>query len=195
MKIYTKSGDDGTTGLVGNKRVWKNHLRIEAYGTIDELNAFVGQAILIIHDISNRNLLKRVQHELFDLGAELASEDPDKSKTKLITQDSIAALEKQIDRLDSNLEPLNTFILPGGTLAATALHVCRTVCRRAERLVVTLNNDTDGESPRPIILQYLNRLSDVFFVMARWENRQSDFEDVRWQSAEKRCGEACVGSA
>ena len=178
MKIYTKTGDGGETGLFGGPRVAKNHPRVEAYGDVDELNAVlgvvrsegVGQAV--------DELLGAIQNELFDLGAELASPDPDRSGTRRITAAQVAALEAAIDRHEVGLPPLKAFILPGGTLSAAFLHLARTVCRRAERRVVALAHN---EPVSAEIIIYLNRLSDLLFVLARYVNLVAGHNDVEWQ--------------
>jgi cob(I)alamin adenosyltransferase len=176
MKIYTKTGDDGTTGLFGGKRVSKDDLRIEAYGTVDELNSFVGG--LADHDGDNE-LLTSVQHRLFTIGSSLAA-DPDK---QLITPDilpaDIEALEAAMDQMNEGLPELRHFVLPGGHPAVSAAHVCRTVCRRAERRCISLNR----ESPLDLlIVQYLNRLSDYFFVLSRHLAHSHGADEVKWYS-------------
>jgi cob(I)alamin adenosyltransferase len=181
MKIYTKTGDDGETGLFGGPRVRKDHVRIECYGTVDELNAVVG--VIRTHAVAPEldALLVRIQNELFDLGALLASPEPEKFGIVGPGDKQIAALEQAIDRYEADLEPLRQFILPGGTPAAAQLHFARTVCRRAERLLVTLSA---VETIAPGALIYLNRLSDLLFVLARWANRQTGVGDVPWQKSE-----------
>lgn len=180
--IYTKTGDDGTTGLVRGPRRSKHDLRVEAYGTVDEANAFVGMARL--HTGANADLdaiLGRVQNDLFDVGSDLATpgmDDPNAQYPSLrIRPVQTAYLEAQIDRLNADLAPLKSFILPGGTPLSAALHVARTVTRRAERLTVALaaiETDTNREAVR-----YLNRLSDLLFVMSRIANANGT-EDVLW---------------
>lgn len=191
MKIYTKTGDDGETGLYGGPRVRKDHLRIEAFGAVDELNALVGLARCEPLDAPAEDdstgetdkLLARIQSELFDLGAELATPDPERMGTKLITAEHIARLEATIDAYDERLPPLKAFILPGGVRAAALLHVARTVCRRAERRLVSLMaaepNDTAPISAELIV--YLNRLSDLLFVLARLVNQTAGQPDVPWR--------------
>ena len=183
MKIYTKTGDDGETGLFGGPRVRKNSPRIEAYGTVDELNAVVGMVRTHVFPSEQGppadldGLLARIQNELFDLGAELATPEPAKFGIAGATEAHVSALEREIDRYEVELEPLKQFILPGGTPAAAALHLARTVCRRAERCVVTLT-ETETISPNTVI--YLNRLSDLLFVLARAANRRAGLADVPW---------------
>jgi cob(I)alamin adenosyltransferase len=178
MKIYTKTGDEGETGLFGGPRVKKNNVRIEAYGTVDELNAVVGMVRSHGLPADVDGLLARIQNELFDLGAALATPEPEKFGIAGATDEHVAALEQAIDRFEAELEPLRQFILPGGTPAAAALHLARTVCRRAERCVVTLA-ETETISPRVVV--YLNRLSDLLFVLARVPNRREGLPDVPWE--------------
>jgi cob(I)alamin adenosyltransferase len=177
MKIYTKTGDAGETSLFGGARVRKDDGRIEAYGTIDELNSFLGVARAAWPSASIDAQLHAVQSDLFDIGAHLAS--PGSSRFAGPDAARIAALEQSIDAMESELAPLKTFILPGGSLAASHLHVARTVCRRAERLVVALR-DADDATTRSIA--YLNRLSDFLFVAARYANLHAGIADVPWTS-------------
>jgi len=180
VKLYTKTGDDGETGLFGGPRVRKNSPRIEAYGTVDELNAVVGVVRTHGPPADLDELLARIQNELFDLGAELATPEPAKFGIAGATDAHVAALEREIDRYEAELEPLRQFILPGGTPAAAALHLARVVCRRAERCVVTLT-ETEALSPNTVI--YLNRLSDLLFVLARAANRRAGVADVPWRKS------------
>lgn len=179
MKIYTKTGDGGETGLFGGPRVRKDDPRIESFGEVDELNAVLG--IARAEDLGDDidALLARIQSTLFDLGAQLASPRPDRMGTQRITADHIAALESAIDQHESGLPPLTAFILPGGTRGAAVLHLARTVCRRAERRLVTL---MEREPIASECLIYLNRLSDLLFVLARAVNDAAGCEDVLWQS-------------
>ena len=178
MKIYTKGGDAGETGLRGGVRVPKDDLRIEAYGTLDELNAVLG-GVLAASDVPAdlRKMLLRVQGEIFQLGAELASPRGKSSGLALIDLPEIEALEKEIDQMELKLKPLKTFILPGGTPASAQVHFARTVSRRAERKLVTLHR---AEPLRPTVLQYVNRLSDALFVVARFLNHVKQVEDIPW---------------
>jgi cob(I)alamin adenosyltransferase len=187
MKIYTKTGDTGDTGLFGGPRVSKDDLRIEAYGTVDELNAVLGLARThfagdgkekTVAEIDN--LLVNIQHTLFDLGSELATPDPKSRGTNFVSAKQIETLEQAIDRFESQLPPLKNFILPGGSKGAAWLHLARTVCRRAERRVVTLSQREPGKLS-PEILIYLNRLSDLLFVLARAANQASGHPDVAWK--------------
>jgi cob(I)alamin adenosyltransferase len=181
MKIYTKTGDAGDTGLFGGGRVPKNHPRVEAYGDVDELNAAIGLARAIESMPRIDEVLVPVQRDLFAIGALLATPDHDKMKQQLekarIDDGRIAELERAIDDGERELEPLRSFILPGGTPKSAALHVARTVCRRAERRVVELVQGT--ELPRLVVV-YLNRLSDLLFTLARVANRRAAAGEVTW---------------
>lgn len=175
MKIYTKTGDDGTTGLFGGKRVSKDDLRIEAYGTVDELNSFIGH--LLDHDHTNL-LLQTIQHRLFTIGSSLAA-DPEKQLiTPDITTEDIEALEHAMDHMQEKLPDLKHFILPGGHPSVSAAHVCRTVCRRAERRCISLSRESPLD---PLIIRYLNRLSDYFFVLGRMLSHHHDVPEVKWE--------------
>jgi len=183
VKIYTRTGDGGDTGLLGGERVPKSHLRVETYGQVDELNAAIGMALALDPQSYCRDLLQHVQRDLFTLGAELATPDPKKlDKTlrgrSLIGDAEIRALEGAIDQHEATLPPLKRFILPGGVPKAAALHLARTVCRRAERAVVLLQREGHLTSPTPQV--YLNRLSDLLFVLARAANAAADVADVPW---------------
>jgi cob(I)alamin adenosyltransferase len=182
MKIYTKGGDKGETGLFGGERVSKNSARIEAYGTIDELNSFIGQAITEVKSNDVKDLLNTIQNQLFTVGSDLAtprSEKNEKYQIPRVPKEFFENIENQIDKFESELEPLKNFILPGGGKAAAILNICRTVCRRAERRVVTLKSSEDiGEN----ILIFLNRLSDLFFVLSRYENMISGIPDTIWKN-------------
>lgn len=178
MKIYTKTGDDGTTSLFSGGRVPKHHLRVESYGTVDELNSTLGVARALRPSAGTDEYLTRVQHQLFNLGADLATPlDAPTSYVVRIDAAAITWLEAAIDRMTVELPALNYFILPGGSPAAAMLHVARTVCRRAERDATALaEHEPIGEH----VLPYLNRLSDFLFTLARWENQQAGIEDTRW---------------
>ena len=175
MKIYTRTGDTGETSLFGGARVRKDDARIEAYGTIDELNSFLGIARASWPSSSLDGELHLIQSDLFDIGAHLAS--PGTSRFDGPDPARVAALEQAIDAMESELAPLKSFILPGGSLAAAHLHVARTVCRRAERLVVALR---DADEATKASLTYLNRLSDFLFVAARFANHKHGVSDVPW---------------
>ncbi len=184
-KIYTKSGDQGETGLGDGQRVAKDHPRVVAYGEVDELNSTLGLLLAYVPDYAERGLILRVQNELFDLGADLcvpkqADENP--AHALRIQASQYERLEKDIDRLNDDLEPLNSFILPGGSPASAWLHLARTVCRRAERAVVSLMKmEKIGEHP----MIYLNRLSDLLFVMGRVAN-DGGKADVLWEPGKSR---------
>lgn len=179
MKIYTKTGDSGTTSLLGGTRVSKAHLRIDAYGTVDELNAYMG--LLKDQETNNKraSFLKEIQEILFTLGASLAT-SPGKEKVKkpVIFSGDITALEREIDMMEGNLEPLTKFILPGGHQVVSFCHLARTVCRRAERCVITLH---EQEQVEEMIIKYLNRLSDYLFVLGRLIAKELDVEEVTWE--------------
>ncbi len=182
MKIYTKTGDKGETGLFGNGRVPKDSLRIEAYGTIDELNSFIGLTITEIKDENVKELLLEIQNELFVISTDLATpsiEKDEKLKIKRTSEDFYLSKEKEIDNYEEKLEKLKNFILPGGSKGASYLHICRTICRRAERRTVSLSK---AEKVNENILIYLNRLSDLLFVLSRFENNVSNHPDVIWES-------------
>jgi cob(I)alamin adenosyltransferase len=180
MKIYTKTGDDGRTGLFGGTRVSKDDVRVEAYGTVDELNATLGLAQSLGANPREGALITELQNDLFVLGAELACvpEKRDDLKLRLLDTADVLRLENHIDTLDSDLPPLRHFILPGGHPVTAALHQARTVCRRAERCVQSLT--TLQPVPRHLLV-YLNRLSDLLFVLARHAQAERSLQDVLWQ--------------
>jgi cob(I)alamin adenosyltransferase len=180
-RVYTRTGDDGTTGLGGGQRVPKDSPRIETYGTVDELSSAIGVALALGLDSRLAGPLKRIQNDLFNLGSDLCILEDDKAErpAPVIEDRHVAALEELMDGLSAELPPLDNFILPGGAPGAAQLHVARTVCRRAERLAVALAR---REPVGPSVVRYLNRLSDVLFVMARYENRQRRIPDVLWDS-------------
>ena len=189
-RIYTKTGDRGTTALAGGQRVAKDDARIECYGTVDELSAFVGLACLSALEkpatAELSGILRRVQHELFNLGSILATKPEDvHPKQARITIAEVGQLEREIDRMNEALAPLRSFVLPGGTRLNAELHVCRTVCRRAERLAVRL--DRTEELPEEAI-QYLNRLSDAFFVWSRWVNHVLGVAETLWDPNQAASG-------
>ncbi len=171
-RIYTMTGDDGTTGLIGGKRLYKDALRVEAYGSVDELNAVLGVARACRLPSRADEILAQVQDELFTIGANLAvpeGTNPAEWKIPPIDAESVRRLERTIDEVEAGLQPLQNFILPGGTMAAAMLHVARTVARRAERACVAL---THSEKLEPQIISYLNRISDLCFVMARAASKE-----------------------
>jgi cob(I)alamin adenosyltransferase len=190
-KVYTRGGDKGQTALVGGRRVAKSDPRLEAYGTVDELNCVIGTLVPQVKVELSRNpneqsavltLLDAIQHELFDVGSRLACED-EKLLAQLpqIQDDRIAELERAMDTYSTHLKPLKNFVLPGGTRSAGISHLARTVCRRAERATVAI-----GEHVEPIVVQYLNRLSDYFFVLSRHLNRLSNVEEPIWNPKKKK---------
>ena len=187
-KIYTKTGDDGTTGLATGPRRLKSDLRVEAYGTIDEANSFIGLARQHTQELAALDtMLMRIQNDLFDLGADLST--PDTGETLAyeplrIIAAQVTRLEAEIDQLNADLDPLRSFVLPGGSGAAAALHIARTVARRAERLMVELAR-MDGEIVSGDALAYVNRLSDFLFVAARWTNGKGQ-SDVLWVPGKNR---------
>jgi cob(I)alamin adenosyltransferase len=188
-RIYTKTGDRGETHLAGGQRVAKDSLRIDCYGTVDELNAFVGMACFSAeeHIPELAAILRRVQHELFNLGSILATRPQDvHPKQARITGAEIEQLEKEIDRMNADLTPLRSFVLPGGSRLNTELHACRTICRRAERLAVSLARE---EETPPEAVQYLNRLSDAFFVWSRWVNHKLGVREVLWEPNKAASGQ------
>ncbi len=177
FKIYTKTGDKGETSLFGGKRLPKHHIRIESYGTVDELNSFIGVVRDHLGDDSLKKELEVIQNRLFTIGANLAS-DPDKQMdTPDILESDISLLEQSMDDMDEQLPPLKNFILPGGHPAVSYCHVARCVCRRAERMVVAL---AENEPVAEILIRYLNRLSDYLFMLARRIGQLLNAEEIKW---------------
>ncbi|MEJ5350451.1 MAG: cob(I)yrinic acid a,c-diamide adenosyltransferase [Melioribacteraceae bacterium] len=177
MKIYTKQGDEGKTSLLGGERVWKDNQRIQAYGTVDELNAILGIVVTELKSEELKEELRSIQSELFTIGADLAT--PNNKSVKIVRVDNnfTKRIEALIDKYDEKLPELKNFILPGGSKASAYLHLARTVCRRAEREIVSLIKEVEIN---PEIEVYLNRLSDLLFVLARYENYISGIEDIKW---------------
>lgn len=176
MKIYTKTGDEGMTSLYGGVRLPKNHVRIEAYGTIDELNAWIG----LVRDHMDQDhipILQQIQDRLFTLGAHLASSPDKEMPVPDILPEDYTSLENEMDLMTLQLSPLKHFILPGGHAYISEIHLARTVCRRAERRVMALHQ---LEPVDPVILIYLNRLSDYLFVLSRWKAKQLGIEEIKW---------------
>ena len=193
-RIYTRRGDAGETSLAGGQRVAKDSLRIESYGTVDELNAFVGAACLSAEELIPRDprfsllsvILRRIQHELFNLGSILATRAEDvHPKQARITEEEVRQLETEIDTMNDVLAPLRSFVLPGGSRLNVDLHICRTVCRRAERVLVALARQ---EEMPPETVRYINRLSDALFVFSRWANRILPAPEVLWEPNESTSG-------
>lgn len=179
--VYTKTGDKGKTSLVGGKRVEKTHVRLEAYGTTDELNSFVGFLAEQIKDEHDKEILAYIQHKLFTVGSYLATETEAISPkaASIITDKDIALLEQEMDRMDSELPPLRQFVLPGGSESASRAHICRTVCRRTERCIYRVKELFPVENQ---ILMFVNRLSDYFFLLARKESNKNGNE-IFWNQA------------
>ena len=177
MKIYTKTGDDGKTSLFDNSRVWKSNERIISYGAVDELNSALGIAISMDIDHQIKEILLRIQNDLFIVGSDLAN--PDMSNTNIRTDENmVLSIEKDIDRFESELSQLSSFILPGGTLLSSILHLSRTIARRAETHVTALSQK---EEINKIAIVYLNRLSDLLFVLARVLNKRKNIDDIVWK--------------
>lgn len=182
MKIYTKTGDKGITSLVGGTRVPKTHIRLEAYGTVDELNSNLGFLGTYLLDEKDKSFLQQVQDKLFAVGSHLAT---DREKTELkaasvISPEHVEMMEREIDRLDSLLPPLSAFILPGGSRGAAVCHICRTVCRRAERRILALAEQVEISSE---LLAYVNRLSDYLFVLSRKMNQDDKKGEIFWNNS------------
>ena len=180
--IYTKTGDKGSTSLVGGKRVQKTHIRLESYGTIDELNSYIGWLNCEMKEHAHHDFLLFLQHKLFTVGSYLATETESKKPhaASIITGDDIARIEAQIDEIDASLPRLNRFILPGGNEAASRAHICRSVARRAERIVYRVADDFPVADE---VLIFLNRLSDYFFVLAREESNKTS-EEICWEQGD-----------
>ncbi|MDA1315834.1 MAG: cob(I)yrinic acid a,c-diamide adenosyltransferase [Acidobacteria bacterium] len=195
-RIYTKTGDGGQTRLVNGRLIPKDDLKIEAYGTVDELNSFVGMACVSARELAAAfpamgrfaDTLVRVQHELFNLGSILATDPAEiHPKQPRVTEADVAKLESDIDEMNADLDRLPSFVLPGGCRLNTELHVCRTVCRRAERIVIALSKKEDVA---PDSIRYLNRLSDAFFVWSRWVCKQLGTDEVLWEPNRAASGQA-----
>lgn len=182
MKLYTRGGDEGETSLFGGGRVSKAEPRVDAYGTVDELNSMLGWALTQVRDAEIRARLEPIQNDLFVLGADLSTPPPSGGRTRPDTPalplERVGEMEAWIDAADSELPPLKAFVLPGGTPGGAALHVARTVCRRAERAVASL---ASSETVSDGVIRYLNRLSDLLFAYARLENHRGGTEDVEWR--------------
>ena len=177
MKIYTKTGDDGNTGIQGDFRIAKSHPRILAYGTVDEANAMIGVVLSNVLDDDVREVLNTIQNELFLLGSDLSNQNLNDLKNR-ISLDMVEKLEKIIDKFELELPPITNFILPGGNVAAAQIHQVRTIVRRAETLVVQLSDKDEINSN---CIKYLNRLSDLMFVMGRLINKRNGIEDIIWK--------------
>jgi cob(I)alamin adenosyltransferase len=181
FRIYTKTGDQGNTSLIGGSRVPKSHLRIEAYGTVDEVNSYIGLCRDLIASEEERRLLREIQDRLFTMGSSLAVDPQKESKMEIpdLQETDITVLEKEIDRMDESLPVMKNFILPGGHPVVSHLHIARCVCRRAERCCVRLHMESPVDE---IIIKYLNRLSDYLFVLARFKGMQLSVEEIPWRA-------------
>lgn len=182
IRIYTKTGDDGKTGLIGGDRVSKHHIRVECYGTVDELNSQLGLVRAYLKEPESLRTVAEIQDRLFTAGAYLASAPGNKMVLPELTEEDIVKLEKEIDRLTAILPELKNFILPGGSVAGAHAHVARCVCRRAERLVVFL---ADSEKVDPLVVKYLNRLSDYLFTLARFMDKEAGASEIAWKPRTK----------
>lgn len=182
LKIYTKTGDKGTTSLIGGTKVSKAHLRIEAYGTVDELNSYIGLCRDLLTDEKGRNILLETQDRLFTVGSALACDPEKEPKMKIpdLREEDITVLEKEIDRMNEAMPAMKSFILPGGHPTLSQLHIARCVCRRAERCCVRL--EAESEEVDAIILKYLNRLSDYLFVLSRYTGHQMNIAEIPWKA-------------
>jgi cob(I)alamin adenosyltransferase len=181
MKLYTKTGDEGQTGLIGGTRVSKNDIRIETYGTVDELNSFIGMLTTYPISDENRSFLRIIQNQLFTIGSYLAT-DTSKvplSRASILHEDIILSIEKEIDRLDEILPQLSSFVLPGGSQSGALCHICRTITRRAERRLFDMNQVYSIDNK---ILVYFNRLSDYFFALSRYFTLQNGGEEIYWKT-------------
>lgn len=180
-KIYTKTGDKGTTSLIGGTKVSKSHLRIEAYGTVDELNSYIGLCRDLITDDTSRNTLQEIQDRLFTVGSSLACDPEKEPKMKIpdLKEADVVLLEQEMDRMNEAIPAMKNFILPGGHATVSHLHIARCVCRRAERCCVRLDTGT-GEI-EPLIIQYMNRLSDYLFVLARYVAHLLHAPEIAWK--------------
>lgn len=180
-KIYTKTGDKGTTSLIGGTKVSKAHIRIETYGTVDELNSWIGLAADQLKHKHSRKILKEVQDRLFTIGSSLACDPEKEPKMKIpdLHEEDITLLEKEIDKMTAKVPPMKSFVLPGGHVAVSTLHVVRCVCRRAERLCVTL--EEQKMFVEPLIIKYLNRLSDYLFILARFIGHRLKAKEIPWK--------------
>ncbi len=164
MKIYTKSGDKGTTSLIGGKRIEKDSIRVESYGTIDELNSYIGLCYHYLKESEDKQVLRKIQVKLFDVGAELSSPDYKRLKN-IINDEDVEYLEKLVDYYTAKIEKINEFIVPGTSICSANLHIARTICRRAERKITALSRE---EEINPVLLKYINRLSDFIYILARY---------------------------
>ncbi len=187
-KIYTKTGDKGTTSLIGGTKVLKSHLRIEAYGTVDELNSYIGLCKDLLSDEQAKNILQEVQDRLFTIGSSLACDPVKEPKMRIpdLKETDIELLEREMDRMNEGIPPMRNFILPGGHPTLSHLHIARCICRRAERCCVRLEFDTDSKQENlqteTLIIKYVNRLSDYLFVLSRYAGHQMKVEEIPWKA-------------
>lgn len=181
MKIYTKTGDKGTTSLIGGTKVSKSHLRIEAYGTVDELNSYTGLCKDLIGDKHSITILQEIQDRLFTIGSSLACDPEKEPKMKIpdLKEEDIDLLEKEMDKMTDEIPAMKSFILPGGHPVISHLHIARCICRRAERCCVRL--ETEQKEVEPIIIKYLNRLSDYLFILARYAGHLLNIPEIAWK--------------
>ena len=182
MKIYTKTGDKGITSLIGGTKVPKSHLRIEAYGTVDELNSYIGLCKDLLSDLKGKEILLEVQDRLFTIGSSLACDPIKEPKMRIpdLIEKDVELLEKEMDRMNKIIPPMKNFILPGGHTTLSHLHIARCVCRRAERCCVRL--ELESLEVEEIIIKYLNRLSDYLFVLSRYSGHQSNVQEIPWKA-------------
>jgi cob(I)alamin adenosyltransferase len=181
LKIYTKTGDKGTTSLIGGTKVPKSHIRIEAYGTVDELNSYIGLCKDLFDNGQSRGTLQEIQDRLFTIGSSLACDPAKEPKMRIpdLKEEDVSLLEKEIDTMDTTLAPMKSFILPGGHPTVSTIHIARCVCRRAERCCVRL--ELESQEVDGIIIKYLNRLSDYLFVLARFASHQLGSGEIPWK--------------
>jgi len=180
-KIYTKTGDKGNTSLIGGTKVPKSHLRIEAYGTVDELNSYIGLCRDLLSDEQSRKILLEIQDRLFTIGSSLACDPVKEPKMQIpdLKESDVALLENEMDRMNEFVAPMKSFILPGGHSTLSHLHIARCICRRAERCCVRLQLESSGLEP--IVIQYINRLSDYLFVQSRYTGHQMKVAEIAWK--------------
>jgi len=180
QKIYTKTGDKGTTSLIGGTKVLKSDLRLEAYGTVDELNSYIGLCHDLVADVSSKKILREIQDRLFTIGSSLACDPRKEPKMKIpdLKEDDVVLLEKAMDKMNKHLPEMKHFILPGGHPTVSHIHIARCICRRAERCCVRLQQDTNEQDR--LVIKYMNRLSDYLFVLARFASHSLDAKEIAW---------------
>jgi cob(I)alamin adenosyltransferase len=182
LKIYTKTGDTGTTSLIGGTKISKSDTRIEAYGTVDELNSYIGLCRDVLSDEQSREILLEIQDRLFTIGSSLACDPVKEPKMRIpdLKETDVTLLENEMDRMNESVTPMKFFILPGGLPAVSHLHIARCICRRAERCCVRLEQESPGEDP--VIIKYINRLSDYLFVLGRYTGHQLKVPEIAWKA-------------